>query len=147
MKYTLWVEGHPTTKGSLSWFGKGQVVNANERTKTWTDWVRWIWIQSPNYRSLKIETPVKMTLIFYFKRPKTHFNSKGDIKPKYQFMIHPAWKGRLDLDKLSRAIFDAMTGHAYDDDGRIAELHAYKRWGETEGVKIIIEDEDFLDIS
>lgn len=147
MKYTLFVEGHPTTKGSLTWYGKGQVVNANERTKSWEQWIEWIWIQSPHYRTIKPKGPVKITLIFYFKRPKGHYGTGRNsdiIKPQYAHMTAPCVY-KDDLDKLSRAVFDALTGQAYEDDGQIAELHARKEWTDkdhpVEGVEIIVEGE------
>ncbi len=140
MKYKLFVEGHPTTAGSLKWYGKGQVVHANARTLKWEQWIAWTWLQA-HERTLKVLGPVEIWLTFVFKRPKSHFTSKGEIRKPFKHMTAPCWHRRLDLDKLTRAVFDALTGCAYEDDGQITDLHARKVWGETEGVDIIVEGE------
>jgi len=146
MKFELFVEGHPTTKGSLNWFGSGnKVCNANERTKTWEQWIQWTWMQSENYRTIKLKGPVEINLIFYFNRPKAHFGTgrnSDKIKPRFAHMTRPCVR-KDDLDKLSRAVFDALTSHAYQDDGQIAYLVATKNWTDkenpVEGVQIILK--------
>jgi Holliday junction resolvase RusA-like endonuclease len=51
-----------------------------------------------------------------------------------------------DLDKLTRTLFDALTGIAYDDDSQVVECHVSKRYprgGDVVGVSVwIIGDED-----
>ncbi len=66
----------------------------------------------------KLDGPLKMSLVFFRKPPRS-----------------PKWKGEgvadtaPDLDKLCRAIGDALEGIAYTNDSRIVELHACKRFG------------------
>ncbi len=149
MKYELFVEGHPTTKGSLNWFGKGQVVNANARTKSWEQWIQWTWMQSPNYRSLKIEGVATISCRFYFVRPKSHYGTGRNshlIKDKFLHMTQPCTKRQNDLDKLCRAVFDSLSGLAYDDDARICNIkETGKFWTDeehpVEGVAITVEGE------
>ncbi len=147
MKYKLWVEGHPTTKGSLNWYGKGKVVNANARTKTWEQWIQWIWMKSDNYRSLKLEGVATISCKFYFKRSKSHYRTGRNshlIKNECLHMTQPCTKRQGDLDKLCRAVFDALSGLAYTDDARICNIkETGKFWTDEEhpieGVEIIIE--------
>ena len=46
---------------------------------------------------------------------------------------------RPDLDKLVRAVLDALTGIAYVDDGQVVEITASKIYSNYIGVKIGIE--------
>jgi crossover junction endodeoxyribonuclease RusA len=52
-----------------------------------------------------------------FLRPKGHFRTDGSIKPSA-----PARPGRLDCDKIARAICDALTGIAWRDDRQVVAL-------------------------
>lgn len=46
-----------------------------------------------------------------------------------------------DLDKLVRAIGDSLTDAKWwDDDVQVVELHAYKRWGQEDGVEVSVHD-------
>lgn len=73
--------------------------------------------------------PVRMTAVFRFPRPRSHYRTgrhAGQLRPSA-----PVHHGQSpDLDKLCRAIFDAISGIAIRDDALIAELVCVKRWGE-----------------
>jgi crossover junction endodeoxyribonuclease RusA len=74
---------------------------------------------------------VIVTLSFTLPRPKS--------TPKLR--TPPAVK-RPDIDKLSRAVLDALTHVVLLDDSQVVELHATKRIaeiGETTGVEITVE--------
>jgi len=77
------------------------------------------------------QLPVSMSLWFVLYRPKTTAKTRDT----------PAAICRPDLDKLARAIGDALTKVVYQDDSQIIESHCYKRIAETdeeEGVQIMI---------
>ena len=63
---------------------------------------------------------IEVGIVFQFPRSKS--------KPKYitHNTVYP------DIDKLSRAILDGLTGVVYQDDSQVYELHARKAYGETE---------------
>ena len=61
-----------------------------------------------------IDGPVTMRIDFFFPRP---------AKPKY---AQPTYK--QDLDKLVRAVLDALPGIAYHDDGQVCDLRATKHY-------------------
>lgn len=61
-----------------------------------------------------IQGPVTLEIEFHLERPR---------KPKF---IYPASKP--DLDKLARSVFDALSGIAYEDDSRVVQLVASKRY-------------------
>jgi crossover junction endodeoxyribonuclease RusA len=75
---------------------------------------------------------VSVELTFTFKRPKSHVTSKGTLREGYsEYHVQ-----RPDVDKLSRAILDALTGIAYQDDSQVVTLAATKTWGDSDGVEI-----------
>ncbi len=81
----------------------------------------------------QIDGPVTVALEFVLPRPKS--------APKTRT---PAATKRPDVDKLARAILDAITGICVADDAQVTHLCAKKRLGEigeTPGVHIRIEQE------
>lgn len=75
--------------------------------------------------------PVAVSLTFTFVRPMSHLSRDGSVlSRRADDMPHP------DIDKLARAVLDAMTGIVYDDDKRVTRLTSEKTWGERSGVTI-----------
>jgi Holliday junction resolvase RusA-like endonuclease len=74
-------------------------------------------------KSPLIKTPVRLSIVFLFLRPKGHYGSKG-LKPSA-----PAYHyTRPDVDKLQRSTFDALTGTLIHDDSLIVGCAAEKRY-------------------
>ncbi len=75
-----------------------------------------------------LEGPIKTRFLFLLPRPKT-------VKRKF-----PISKFDGDVDKLVRAIFDAMTGIVYGDDSQVTDSSEQKRYadGQKAGVWIYI---------
>lgn len=74
--------------------------------------------------------PLEVRAVFTFQRPASH-HVAGDrsrpVKPGA-----PAWctsHSAGDLDKLQRAIGDALAGIAWDDDDQIVHWDPWKSWG------------------
>ena len=63
-----------------------------------------------------IEGPVAMQLDFYMLKPRTVKREAPTVPP--------------DLDKLIRAVLDALTGIVYLDDAQVVEIHSSKSYGE-----------------
>jgi len=82
--------------------------------------------------------PVSAHLEFRFPRPKSHYRG-GKIDPDRlrkdasSFVIR-----RPDLDKLCRAVLDALTGVVWVDDALIAQLAAVKCYDDAPGVLIVV---------
>lgn len=73
------------------------------------------------------EDAVSLGLSFRFLRPKVHFGARG-LKPSA-----PAEKvTKPDLDKLVRAVLDALTGVLYVDDAQVVGFTAGKRYAEPD---------------
>lgn len=67
--------------------------------------------------------PVEMVCTFYFERP---------VSCKKR--LYPAVKP--DIDKLLRAVFDSLTGVAYEDDGQVVSLVSRKEYGTPERLEV-----------
>lgn len=121
------VSGDPQTKGSAKAFrhkstGKIIVRNDNARCASWSSAVAWKARLAMGPKK-PTPTPVSVTLSFTLARPKT------------TKLATP----RLDIDKLTRAVLDALTGIVYVDDKQVAEVTARKAWGEP-GVVIEVSE-------
>ena len=77
--------------------------------------------------------PVEVSLAFTFARPKSHFTGKGALRAGA-----PVTPGKPDIDKLCRAVLDALTGVVYADDAQVVGLKATKRYGPIPGTDIHI---------
>jgi crossover junction endodeoxyribonuclease RusA len=51
-----------------------------------------------------------------------------------------------DIDKVLRAILDALTGIAYTDDAQVCEVRAFKGWGAQDAVHITVGNWDEMSI-
>lgn len=93
------------------------------------DLKRWRTSIANAYKLLKqppIDGAVQVELTFVLIKPKT-------VKRIYPFV-------RPDLDKLCRAVLDALTGVAFKDDQQVTKLYAEKIYGDKEGVFILLTE-------
>lgn len=129
----FFVPGIPVQQGSKRHVGNGIMVeDAKEKLMPWRD--------SITYAAREASTecltgPVSVSLTFYFPRPKSHYRANGQLKdtaPRYK-------SSRPDLDKLIRAVLDAMTAAGvWRDDSQVAALHANKAYGEPREVGLAV---------
>jgi len=136
LKFT--VQGEPIPQGSMRAFmpekSKFPVVTSdNPRLKKWRKLVAQcsgLAMRKADFIQIARQTPVRLTLDFYFDKPKSE---KGIDKVT-----------RPDLDKCVRAIQDAMTtAGVYEDDAQVTELCARKLFGSPARVEIQVEEADF----
>ena len=122
MKYVITVEGiEAAPQGSKRHVGRGIMIESSKRVKPWRDAVR---IEANKVVEELIEEPVHVDLVFWFHRPKSHLNAKGELKqsaPKF-----PTSRNKGDIDKLCRSTLDALTLSAIADDSQVVSLHARK---------------------
>lgn len=120
------VLGRPQPQGSKRllrqrYTGKPVLAEDNRRMKPWRQEVGWTALE--HFRGKRIERPagVAVEVTFYLAPPK-----RG--------RIHPTAKP--DVDKLCRAVLDALTGIAFDDDSQVVALTAVKTYGLPERAEI-----------
>ena len=155
MRFELEAFGHPATKGNMTAFcprrHKGCRPIVTEATHdTGADDIRRCdklkaWIASIQHSITEIgcpppiEGPASVTMVFAFEKPKT-------VKVR----DYPDNRSTPDVDKLARAVLDAIQSHAgpdgapslLTDDAQVARLVVYKVWadeGDAEGVSIYVE--------
>lgn len=139
----LWVPGIPAPQGSKNAFLIKQgdkvvgrtIVEANKATRPWRADVKAFAYDAILERGAMLSGPISITCRFVMKRPL----STPKTRP-----TPPAVK-KPDLDKLMRAIGDALKGTVYSDDSQVVEWCATKRIAEIDeptGVHITIGELD-----
>ena len=98
-----WVPGRPVTQGSMRHVGAGRMAHDNAGLKPWREAVGWavrlaMGLQTPH------RGPVALQLQFQYRQRRVN-----------------DWP---DLDKLSRAVLDALVGVGYEDDHLVEQLWA-----------------------
>lgn len=110
------------TQGSKRSVGHGILLETNKRLRPWRSLVTEAALATNHPL---INHPVSISLTFRFLRPKGHYNKSG-LSPKAPAHLTSRLKG--DIDKLSRAILDALTGSLLHDDSQVVQLAAHKRY-------------------
>lgn len=128
--------GDPVQQGSMHCVGTGQQRgkgaphklkhNNADTLEPWRDNVT-LAAKSRNRPKAPKGQPVDLVLTFSLARPANHWGTGRNAAvlkpsaPQYP-TVYP------DLDKLVRAICDALTGTAYADDSQVVEILARKRY-------------------
>jgi len=81
-----------------------------------------------------IHHPLTVIMRFDFPRPKSHYNTKGTVKPMAPIM-HTS---RPDIDNLQKFVMDALNGVFWADDAVVCRIEAEKRYSATPGVSVAI---------
>jgi len=123
---TFRVPGLPIPQGSKSHVGRGILVeSADRKTKRRPAGELKRWRKSITllakfaHKGPLLDGPLHVYLNFALPKPK---------RPK--FKDYPATKP--DIDKLSRAVLDALSDSVYTDDARVCQLSAIKKWADPD---------------
>lgn len=133
----VWVAGVPQPQGSKRLFA-GRLVEGNDATlRPWRATIAGESRAAYRHGLEPTREAVNVTLGFMFSRPRSHYGTgrnAGELRRSA-----PAYKAtRPDLDKLVRAVLDALTGIVFVEDSQVAQLTAWKDWGPP-GVSIRVE--------
>lgn len=142
----FWVPGVPVPKGSLRHVGGGRLI---ESAKGLADWRKAIADAARVHNALSskgLDEPytgaVAVTLDFYLPRPASHF--RGNDRSRELRATAPTHvKKRPDVDKLARAILDALTDSGvWRDDCLVFDLAARKHYADARipGVRVQITE-------
>lgn len=124
----LFVPGAPAPQGSKRHVGRGVLVESSKAVGPWRE--RVALAAHAHGVELIEDGPVLVRLDFVMPRPRSAPKTRTAAATK-----------RPDVDKLARAILDALTGIAWRDDSQVIELSATKAIalpGEPSGVQILI---------
>lgn len=136
--FSLFIPGTPASKGSYRPItgrsrttGKPvtRLIPMDKKERPWRDHVRDT-ILSHKHPTIPPNSYIKIETTFYLPRPKTippHKRKHPTVKP--------------DIDKLQRALYDAITEtHIWHDDRQITDVTSHKRYADntTTGVSLTI---------
>ena len=125
------VHGKPVPQGAVRSLGTGRPsIHANAaRLLPWRDSIiaATLTAQALRLADVRTDGAFSVTGAFYFDRPKTHYTTRGTLKP-----TAPAWpttRANGDLDHLARAVGDALTAAgAIRDDSQIVRWDVQKQY-------------------
>ena len=132
MIYEFSVFGSAATKGSTRSFvshstRKVVTIADNRRLPEFTKLIQ-IAAKWARVKLTPKPHPVTMSITWTFIRPK-----REQKRPHHT--VKP------DIDKLERAVLDALTGIAYDDDAQVTTVVKHKQYGDEERTDITVRNE------
>lgn len=143
MNTSFFVPGIPVAKGSAKAFyvkSLGRAVVTQTNAAKQKPWASLISVMAQNAGVRPVQGPVKLSMSFYFPRPKSHYRTgkNASILKDDAPAFHTT---KPDADKLCRCVYDALTGVAYTDDSQVASWGCgEKRYSEKNpGAEIRIE--------
>lgn len=135
------VPGTPQSQGSkrvVSSGGRYRAIESNKRLRPWRAEALAAIRDALPEGWLPLDGPVSVSAEFVFARPSSHYGTGrniGKLRPSA-----PAWKASApDVDKLARALFDALTdAGVVRDDSRIVAGRLAKLWGPIAETRVSI---------
>lgn len=133
------VPGLPQQQGSKRAFvvkGRAIMSDTNEKNlKPWRAAVASAGEEARGEEPLLLGA-VKLRVCFAYPRPKSHYRTNGEVKPNA-----PLYKtSKPDLDKLQRAVGDALTGVVFRDDSQVANWSVIKVYADSAFTDIEVSD-------
>lgn len=126
----FFVPGRPAPQGSKRHVGRGILIESSKEVGPWRERIA---LAAHSHAERLSTGPVGIRLDFVMPRPKS--------APKRT--TPAATKRNGDIDKLSRAVLDALSSIVFADDAQVVRLEATKRIaeiGETPGVSIALDE-------
>jgi len=133
---SFYVPGLPISQGSKRHVGGGRMIESSKKLAPWRALVSEVAAKEMNGRRL-FDEPLWMAATFGFWRPQAHYRSgqyADQLKPSApeQPMTYP------DIEKLVRAINDAIEGIVFRNDSQVARLFAEKLYRTSLGAWVVI---------
>lgn len=131
---TFTVHGIPVPQGSKTYLGHGRMVESGgQKLKNWRhDVTRAAEEARDEHGGATLTGPLYLEVDFFMPRPRGHYGTGRnahlvrDGAPE-----HPA--GRPDLDKLIRAVDDALTAAGlWKDDAQVVDISARKSYADDQ---------------
>jgi Holliday junction resolvase RusA-like endonuclease len=137
MRFTVY--GKPQPAGSKRGFvnkktGKVIITDDAKGSRPWKQEVAGVAAMAMGKRQ-PWNLPLELNVEFFVARPKSHFNSKGELRPKAPEF--PAV--RPDATKLLRAVEDALTGVVWRDDAQVVTQEVAKRYADDSAEGCVVE--------
>jgi crossover junction endodeoxyribonuclease RusA len=121
---TFFVQGTPKAQPRVKFSSRGKFGRAYT-PDTADDWKALVMIEAKKHFKQPLEGPLRVDIEFLFPRPKSHFTSKGQLKPNAPFW-HTT---KPDRDNLDKCVLDALTTvGAWHDDCQVCCGTIYKSY-------------------
>ena len=132
--------GIPAPAGSKRAFyipklNRSVITDACKRTKPWQSVVSAC--AREVYQGDPLTGAISLVVVFTMPRPKGHYGT-GKNASRLKDSAPAFVTVKPDIDKLSRAVLDALTGICWRDDAQVVEKTARKIYGEKPGVWVEI---------
>jgi len=131
------IPGPPATQGSKRYVGNGRVIESDKRLASWRAEARHIAAQ--NYvLDEPTKSAVSVAILWCIARPKSHYGTgaNADVVKESAPRL-PTTKP--DVDKVARAVLDALTSVVYVDDAQVTTLIVAKAYGSPETFVKVME--------
>lgn len=130
----FFVDGIPRPQGSKKAVTKGVVRDSSKGLRAWREAIS-LRALAAGWREPPLDVPVAVGLVFVRARPKSHRGRGNDLT-----RFAPAWPATApDIDKLTRAALDALTGRSWTDDSRVVVLRVAKVYGPRPGLGVLAQ--------
>lgn len=131
----FFVKGKPVGKGRPRFTRTGHTYTP-EKTRSYEQAVAWECRKAMKGKPPS-DLPQHVSVGVSILPPKSWSKAKrakalhGEIKP-----------GKPDIDNFLKSILDGCNGIAFVDDSQVVSVYAVKEYAETEGVRVVIEEEN-----
>jgi Holliday junction resolvase RusA-like endonuclease len=133
---SFFVPGLPISQGSKRHVGGGRMIESSRKLAPWRALVSQVAATAMEER-LPFNEPLWMAASFSFWRPQAHYRS-GEFSEQLKPSAPEAPMTYPDIEKLVRAINDAIEGIVFRNDSMIARLYSEKTYGAQLGAAIVI---------
>ena len=130
----LVIETRPKSKARPRMSKSGHVYTPKE-TKEYEKLISDAWMEQNPYPPFS--NPVSVTMAFCFKRPKTHYDRHGVLKPD----APTRYTNTPDLDNVEKAVLDSLNGLAYTDDKLVWRKLTSKHWAADNLIRVFIQED------
>jgi len=113
-------------------------MSDNNSLKAWEAEIRKNALLNMRPREHPYKGPVQVSLRFALLRPKAHYKA-GKLRPDAPEAYACVTRGRHDIDKLTRAVLDGLTGTMYEDDSQVTQVTAIKTWSHHRNLDSFVE--------
>ena len=141
MNRSFSVIGRPRPQGSKRHVGHGVMVESSPHARTYRGDIQSEWDREAVRPAAGA---VVMWVTFTFARPASHYWPANKKRPVRE--LRPDAPDRVtgppDIDKLLRAVLDALTGRAYRDDRQVVQVMALKQWADEDATHITVQEHE-----
>lgn len=135
---TFTVPGKPQGKARPRVVRQGGVTRSftPEKTVLYENWIRTCYQQAAGEYRFPDDAPLELVVTAAFPVPKSFSRRKRE--GCLSGLIRPT--GKPDCDNIAKSVADALNGVAYRDDSRVCKLTVMKKYGEAEGLKVVVRE-------